>query len=83
MKRISFLVACTALLLCATPTASGGAQVIVTRPAGDPSMQFPGFNPPNPKTGTGRIRGRVVSADAGAVAKGVAIINQLLLFSFN
>ncbi|PYR78567.1 MAG: hypothetical protein DMF86_05505 [Acidobacteria bacterium] len=69
MKRISFLVACTALLLCATPTASGGAQVIVTRPAGDPSMQFPGFNPPNPKTGTGRIRGRVVSADAGAVVR--------------
>src|SRR5689334_18038356 len=56
------------LLGVALPAESG--QVVIARPGGgDPSMPFPTFNPPNPKTGTGGIRGRVVAADGGGAVR--------------
>lgn len=61
-------VAWSLLILLAVVPAPAGAQVIVneTRTAGEPG-QFPGMpGRPEFKSGTGRIRGRVVAADTGS-----------------
>jgi hypothetical protein len=64
MKRSVCVAACAAAIVWMSASPLAGGQVVITRPAGDPSMQFPAFNP-NPKTGTARIRGRVIAADGG------------------
>jgi Carboxypeptidase regulatory-like domain len=69
MNRSACLAACLAAVVWIASSRDAAGQVVITRPGGDPSMPFPGFNPPNPKTGTGRIRGRVVSADGASAVR--------------
>jgi hypothetical protein len=42
-----------------------GQEVIINRPAMDMPIQLPGMGPRQIKTGTGRIRGRVMAAETG------------------
>ena len=51
------------LMALALVAADAGAQVVINGTPMD--LQLPGMGPRQAKTGTGRIRGRVVSADTG------------------
>ncbi len=44
----------------------GGQQVIINGQSSELPMQLPGMGPRQPKTGTGRLRGRAIAADTGA-----------------
>jgi protocatechuate 3,4-dioxygenase beta subunit len=52
------------LVLAGTP--SSAQQVIINGTTSDLPMQFPGMGPRQVKTGTARIRGRVINSDGGA-----------------
>jgi len=54
-----------AYLLVSTP-APGQERVIISGPPEGPGPGMPGMNRQPAKTGTARIRGRVVSAESGA-----------------
>ena len=55
----------------------GGQQVIINeQTTTDMPVQFPGMGPRQPKTGTGRLRGRAVTAETGApVRRGIIRIS--------
>jgi protocatechuate 3,4-dioxygenase beta subunit len=43
-----------------------GQQVIINQQTSDMPIPLPGMGPRQPKTGTGRLRGRAITADAGS-----------------
>lgn len=59
-------VATMCVLACALLAGDGRAQVVITGRDLPPGIQLPGMARGQVKTGTGRIRGRIVSADTGA-----------------
>lgn len=60
------LAVCVCAFLVATDLcAQERQQIIINGPAPDMPMQLPGMGPRQSKTGTARLRGRVVSADTG------------------
>lgn len=54
-----------ALALAGSVSAASGQQIVITSPA-DGMVQIPGMPPRQLKSGTGRISGRVLSAETGA-----------------
>ena len=64
MLRTATVCLISAVLL--GPGAGAQQQIIINGPPAGEGMQLPGFGPRQLKTGTGRIRGRVVSADTGS-----------------
>ncbi|MEP6918622.1 MAG: hypothetical protein ABJC89_23475, partial [Acidobacteriota bacterium] len=66
MRKLPCLVLCvlSAGILCADAAAQ--ERVIINGPASEMPMQFPGMGPRQMKTGTARIRGRIVSGETGA-----------------
>jgi carboxypeptidase family protein len=63
--RMGFLCVLT-LLLVSDATAQETQEVIINRTPADLPMQLPGTGPRQIKSGTARIRGRVMSAETGA-----------------
>ncbi len=69
MRNLKTATICVlALLACAAATLAddGGQQVIINGQSSELPMQLPGMGPRQPKTGTGRLRGRAVTADGAA-----------------
>jgi protocatechuate 3,4-dioxygenase beta subunit len=64
MRNIRILSVCLMSLLAAVE--ARGQQVIINGPPSDIPMPFPGMGPRQFKSGTARIRGRVVSAETGS-----------------
>jgi protocatechuate 3,4-dioxygenase beta subunit len=63
MRTLKTAALCVLAILAATD--AGAQQVIINGQTSELPIQLPGMGPRQPKTGTGRLRGRVVSADAG------------------
>src|SRR4051812_50115152 len=61
MVRMAALCACVILV---TSDLRAQQQIIINGPA-DMPVQLPGMGPRQPKTGTARLRGRVLSAESG------------------
>jgi len=68
-KRI---IALCVLALCAAADLRA-QQVIINGPTSELPVQIPGMGPRQPKTGTGRLRGRAVAADAGTPVRRAVI----------
>ena len=66
---------CVLSILLAPPPAGAQErqQIIISGEPGDAPMPFPGMGPRQFKTGTARIRGRVVAADTGAGLRRVQV----------
>jgi len=64
MRFLRLAAVCACALLLSTDLWAAQQQIIINGPADMPA-QLPGMGPRQPKTGTGRLRGRVLSADSG------------------
>ncbi len=64
MRHLRIVSSCVLSLFLASDAIA--QEVIVNRSTVEAPMQFPGMGPRQMKTGTGRIRGRIMSADTGA-----------------
>ncbi len=64
LSSLVFLVFVLVLVLADSP--AGAQQVIINGSSSDLPIQLPGMGPRQFKTGTARIRGRVISSDSGA-----------------
>src|SRR4029079_5087720 len=64
MRLLRLAAVCACALLLSTDLWAAQQQIIINGPADMPA-QLPGMGPRQPKTGTGRLRGRVLSADSG------------------
>lgn len=51
----------------------GGQQVIINQTTSEMPMQLPGMGPRQPKTGTGRLRGRALGAETGSPVRRAVI----------
>src|SRR6266545_7776702 len=51
----------------------GGQQVIINQTTSEMPVQLPGMGPRQPKTGTGRLRGRAVASDTGSPVRHAVI----------
>ncbi len=61
--RVAALCACAVVLVSDVTAAQ--QQIIINGPTTDTPVQLPGMGPRQPKTGTARLRGRVLSVDNG------------------
>ncbi|HET7699048.1 MAG TPA: carboxypeptidase-like regulatory domain-containing protein [Vicinamibacterales bacterium] len=68
MRRVAVLFFAVALLF--TPSTADARQLVGVGPGGG-QAEFPMILPPGrvPKTGTGRLRGRITAADTGAIVR--------------
>jgi len=62
--RILRMAALCACVILVTSELRAQQQIIINGPA-DMPVQLPGMGPRQPKTGTARLRGRVLSTDTG------------------
>ena len=65
MRFLPIAVCACAWLVSADLTAQQQQQIIINGAGPDMPMPLPGMGPRQPKTGTGRLRGRVLSAETG------------------
>lgn len=65
MRTVRFGLLCVVSFVLVSADA-GARQVIINGSVGQSPIQMPGVGQPDVKTGTGRIRGRIVAADTGA-----------------
>src|SRR5436190_6940756 len=63
MRLLRIAAVCACAFLVSTDL-SAQQQIIINGPT-DMPVQFPGMGPRQPKTGTARLRGRVLSTDSG------------------
>ena len=74
MRTLCIAPLCVVALLAFAETRSeGGQQVIINGASSELPVQLPGMGPRQPKTGTGRLRGRAVTADAGTPVRRAVI----------
>lgn len=64
MRLLRMAAVCVCAILLTTDV-SAQQQIIINGPPADMPVQLPGMGPRQPKTGTGRLRGRVVSGETG------------------
>src|SRR5262245_8612819 len=65
MRFLRIAAVCGCAFLVSTDLSAQVQQQIIVNGPGDMPVQLPGMGPRQPKTGTGRLRGRVLSADTG------------------
>lgn len=68
MRTVRFALLCVMSFALAAGDA-GAQQVIINGSSGQVPLQLPGMGQRDVKTGTGRIRGRIVAADSGALVR--------------
>ena len=69
----AFICVLSLLLVAPAAAAQERQQIIISGEPGDGPMPFPGMGPRQFKTGTARIRGRVIAADTGAGLRRVQV----------
>ena len=65
MRVLRIAAVCACAVLLSTDYSAAQQQIIINGSTTDMPVQLPGMGPRQPKTGTARLRGRVVSAESG------------------
>jgi len=65
MRFLRMAAVCVCALLITSDFAAARQQIIINGTTTDMPIQLPGMGPRQPKTGTARLRGRVLSAESG------------------
>jgi hypothetical protein len=65
MRVLRVAAVCACAFLLSTDYSAAQQQIIINGSTTDMPVQLPGMGPRQPKTGTARLRGRIVSAESG------------------